>query len=179
MRRAGLIMCALLAVGACGGGSAATAPATKAPATGGPAVATAPGGQVGGTGTSVAHVEVKSGPQAGKYDATGAKVDCNMSSTGSGATYQDLTASGLSGLTFASGVGGADPATFYFQALFGPFSLTQPTLEISTLVPTAPDGTGTAHLDDNGSTIKWTINGMTKDGVAITATIECGPVDRN
>jgi hypothetical protein len=134
----------------------------------------------GGSGSTI-HVVVASGPQAGTYDQTGAKVDCNTSASGSGATYLDMARTdGVGSLTFTSGEGGANPATFYFQVLFGsPAEFNAPALEISTLVPTSPDGSGTATLQDNGSTIKWTIDGTTADGVDVTATVECGPVDRS
>jgi hypothetical protein len=125
------------------------------------------------------HVVVASGPQAGTYDSTGVKSDCNISSTGSGATYIDVTKTdGVTGLTFSSGQGGASATQFYFDVLFGAVDIHQPVLEIDALDPTAPNGSGTATLADNGATIKWSIDGKTKDGVAITATIECGPVDR-
>jgi hypothetical protein len=87
---------------------------------------------------------------------------------------------GVGSLTFTSGEGGPNPAAFYFQVIFGsPAALNSPVLAISTLVPTSPDGSGTASLQDNSSTIKWTIDGTTADGVDVTATVECGPVDRN
>jgi hypothetical protein len=127
------------------------------------------------------HLVVASGPQAGTYDQSGPKVDCNISASGSGATYQDLTRTdGVSNLVFTSGEGGANPAKFYFQVLFASESvLNAPALQISTLDPTNADGSGTATLQDNSSTIKWTIDGTTADGVNVTATVECGPVDRN
>ena len=175
MRRAILMLCVLsAAVAACGQGSSATG--SQAPVSqGGQPQATLPGG----SGTAVAHLEVQGGPQAGTYDATGPKSDCNMSATGSGATYGDTAKTeGLTGFLFSSGEGGASPAKFYFQVLFGAITLSQATLEISTLDPTTAVGSGTAVLDDKGATIKWTIAGTTKDGAKINATIECGPVDR-
>jgi hypothetical protein len=142
-----------------------------------PPQATSAGG--GGNGTSVSHLEVQGGKQTGTYDAAGDKSDCNMAATGSGATFIDVNKTqGLTGFTFTSGEGGASPSRFYFQALFGAFSLSQATLEISTLLPGTADGSGTAQLEDKGATIKWTIEGTTQDGVAIKASIECGPVDR-
>ena len=175
MRRAILMLCVLFAaVAACGQGSSATG--SQAPASqGGQPQATLPGG----SGTAVAHLEVQGGPQAGTYDATGPKSDCNISASGSGATYGDTAKTeGLTGFLFSSGEGGASPAKFYFQVLFGAVTLSQATLEISTLDPTTAVGSGTAVLDDKGATIKWTIAGTTKDGAKINATIECGPVDR-
>lgn len=175
MRRAILMLCVLsAAVAACGQGSSATG--SQAPASqGGQPQATLPGG----SGTAVAHLEVQGGPQAGTYDATGPKSDCNISANGSGATYGDTAKTeGLTGFLFSSGEGGASPAKFYFQVLFGAITLSQATLEISTLDPTTANGSGTAVLDDKGATIKWTIAGTTKDGAKINATIECGPVDR-
>lgn len=129
---------------------------------------------------TVVHLEIQSGPLAGTYDATGEKSDCNTSSTGSGATYLDLDKTeGLTGLTFVSAEGGTTPGLFYFQALFGALGATQDFLEISALDPTsATGGSGTTQLEDKGATIKWTLNGMTADGVALVANIECGPVDR-
>jgi hypothetical protein len=194
---------ALALVAACGGSPAAsvagptTAPGQTAAPTQpptGPTIApttaastpTAPTTQetgtpppVGGGGTTV-HVVVGSGPLAGTYDATGPKADCNVSPTGSGASYSDLTKTdGVDSLIFTSvGGGGANPTSFYFQVLFAPFSLNQDTLEIDTLVPSAPKGHATAFLEDDNTTIKWTINGSTKDDVPVMATIECGPVDR-
>ncbi len=181
MRRAILMLCVLFAaVAACGQGSSATG--SQAPASqGGQPQATLSQSAVdtGGSGTAVSHLEVQGGPQAGIYDATGPKSDCNISANGSGATYGDTAKTeGLSLLMFTSGEGGASPATFDFLVGFGATTMSQPVLEISTLAGTSAGGTGTAVLDDKGATIKWTIDGTTKDGATIKATIECGPVDR-
>ena len=186
MRSAILILCVAL-VAACSGQSA-TAPATATP----PAAAASQGGQpeatppasgdTGGGGTTVAHVEVQGGKLAGTYDGTSAKLDCNMSPDGSGATFLDTTVTkGLSGLLFSSAEGGAGPTTFYFQAQFADPAaalLQQPTLEIDLLVPSSAKGHGTAKLEDKGATIKWTIEGAAADGTGLKGTIECGPVDR-
>lgn len=131
----------------------------------------------------VATINVQSGPVAGSQEATGPKVDCNISPTGSGATYLDVEKSpGLYTMTFISAEGGAGPKAIYFQALFDQdlenLSADKPSIEVSTLDPTGPRGSGTAHLEDKGSTIKWTLTGTSEDGVGFTATIECGPVDR-
>lgn len=132
-----------------------------------------------GANGAVVHVVVGSGPQAGTYDSSGAKADCNISPNGSGATYVDLNKpDGVDSVVFTAGQGGPAPTSFYFQVLFAPFSLNQPTLEIDTLDPTSPKGSASVSVEDKGATIKWTIDGMTKDGVPVTATIECGPVDR-
>jgi hypothetical protein len=185
MRSAVLILCLLL-VAACGG------QAGSAPATTPLGVASSPGVQPeatppatidtgGGTGTAVAHVEVQGGKLAGTYDATSAKLDCNMSAGGSGATYSDTSkTTGLAALLFTSGEGGASPAKFYFQTIFADpaAGFNPPTLEIDTLVPSSTKGHGTAALEDKGATIKWTIEGAAADGTGIKATIECGPVDR-
>lgn len=166
----------------CGGqGASTTGPqATEGPGGQPNATPTAPPVVPGGGSTSIAHVEVQGGPLAGTYDATGAKFDCNTAAGGSGATFLDMSAAEgkLSGLTFTSGEGGSNPAKFYFQALFGPVAMSQPVLEIMTLDPSNPRGSGTAQLEDKGATIKWTIDGTTADGVKVKATIECGPVDR-
>jgi hypothetical protein len=188
--RSGTLMLTVLAglLAACGGSS---------PATGGPQATATPGTQAQATpnqpaatpnnqptvnavtGATIAHLEVGGGPQAGTYDATGEKLDCNVSSTGSGATYLDINKStGLSGLTFSAGEGGANLTRFYFQASFGALTLSQVTLEIQTLVPGSEQGHGTAQMEDKGATIRWTIDGATADGVTIKASIECGPVDR-
>jgi hypothetical protein len=178
---------ALLA--ACSGGPAA--PVTQAPGqtaspgqpTASPGQPTASPGQptsppiVGGG--SVIHVVVASGPLAGTYDRTGIKYDCNTSATGSGATFLDMaTTEGVSSLTFSSGVGGASVTSFYFNVIFGAPATSTDVLEIQTLVADSAQGSGTATLQDNGSTIKWTIDGTTEDGIGIQATVECGPVDR-
>jgi hypothetical protein len=132
----------------------------------------------GGVGSTI-HVVVASGPQAGTYDATGIKYDCNTASDGSGATYVDMAKTeGVTSLTFTSIGGGTSTSTFYFQVLFGAISATQAFLEISTLDPASARGSGTATLQDNGSTIKWTVNGTSADGIGVQATVECGPVDR-
>jgi hypothetical protein len=180
MRRAILMLCVLFAtVAACGQGSSATGPQAPASQGGQPQATPTPTVGAGGSGTAVSHLEVQGGPQAGSYDATGPKSDCNMSATGSGATYGDTAKTeGLSLLMFSSGEGGASPAKFYFLVGFGATIMSQPVLEISTLDPTTANGSGTAVLDDKGATIKWTIAGTTKDGAKIKATIECGPVDR-
>jgi hypothetical protein len=187
---------AVAVLAACGGGSPA-APGTPRPAasTGGSAQSAATGPSqaalttpppapiasapaAGGTG-SVIHVVVGSGPQAGTYDASGLKSDCNIADDGSGASYSDMSkAEGVNTVVFTTASGGPAPKPFYFQVLFAPFSLNQAGLEISTLDQSAPRGSGTASLEDKGSTIKWTIDGKTADNVPVTATIECGPVDR-
>ena len=180
-----LLVCAFVA--ACGSPAATGAPGTAgtqpssvsgqaSPAPAQP-TPTPPAANVGGAGTSIAHLEVASGPQAGTYDETGPKVDCNIASDGGGATFQDLAATeGLSGLTFIAGEGGASVTKVYFQAFFG--AIGGPYLEIVTLDPASKRGDATARLADKGNTIKWSIEGTTGEGVAIKATIECGPVDR-
>jgi hypothetical protein len=116
---------------------------------------------------------------AGTYDGSGIKYDCNISNSGSGATFLDMEAEGLSNLTFSSGEGGASVDQFYFGVTFGPTLASTGGLEIQTLTPDSARGTGTATLQDNGATIKWTIDGTTEDGIGVDATIECGPVDRS
>ena len=185
MRSAILILFVAL-VTACSSQTTAPGAATspQAPASqGGQPQATPPAsGDTGGAGSAVVHVEVVGGKLAGTYDATSAKFDCNISPGGSGATFLDTTKTkGLSGLDYASGQGGANPAKIYFQAQFGDPTaafLQQPALEIDTLVSGATKGHGTATLEDKGATIKWTIEGATADAIGIKATIECGPVDR-
>lgn len=170
-----------LVLTACGG----PAPAATQPPAGPTAAAPTSPPVIGGAGTAVAHLVVASGPLAGTYDGTGIKFDCNISPSGSGATYGDDAATeGLTSLIFSSIESGASTSTFYFQALFGVFPNSQ-AVEISTLDPASPRGSGTATLQDNGSTIKWTINGTSADdpiagtdGVGVQATVECGPVDR-
>ena len=175
-----LAFLAILALSVACGGQSPAATATPAPGnTAAPTGAAATAPPLGGSGTAIAHVVVASGPLAGTYDATSIKYDCNTSASGSGATYLDLTVTeGLSSLTFASGEGGANPTKFYFQAMFGAVAADQPMLEIMTLVPEDARGSGTASLQDNNSTIKWTIDGTSADGIGVSATIECGPVDR-
>lgn len=178
-----IIAAALVLAAACGGGSPAATAAPGSTAAPGastiapPQAGTAP--PVGATG-AVMHLVVASGPQAGTYDATGVKYDCNTSATGSGASYLDRTVTdGVSSMLFSSGEGGTSVTKFFFQVLFGAISATQPTLSIQTLDPASAEASGTGTLQDNGSTIKWTINGTTADNVGVSATIECGPVDRN
>jgi hypothetical protein len=187
-------MVLLAVVAACGGGSPAAtgtpppatavapqashaAAPTQAPANPTPAPVQSTPAVVGSSGV-VVHVVVGSGPQAGTYDSTGAKEDCNTSPTGSGATYADATKTdGVTTLLFTADQGGANPTGFEITVSFGAIAVHQPFVEINTNSST-PDGTGTATLEDNGATIKWTINGTTQDGVSVMATIECGPVDR-
>jgi hypothetical protein len=126
------------------------------------------------------HVVVASGPLAGTYDRTGIKYDCNTSATGSGATFLDMAGTeGLTSVTFTSGEGGTSVTKFFFNAIFGAVATSREGLEISTLTPDSARGSGTATLQDSGSTIKWTIDGTTEDGVGVQATVECGPVDRS
>ncbi len=161
---------------------AATSPQAPASQSGQPQATPPASVDAGGTGSAVAHVEVQGGKLAGTYDGTSAKLDCNISPGGSGATFLDTTKTkGLSGLLFSSGEGGVGPAKFYFQAQFADPAagvLQQPTLDIDLLVPASAKGHGTAKLEDNGATIKWTIEGAAADGTGVKATIECGPVDR-
>jgi hypothetical protein len=189
LRLSFVVVAALATLSACGGQSPAASAARAV--TPGPGVTAAPPGATeappptaappgGGSGSSVIHVVVASGPQAGTYDGSGIKYDCNTSAGGSGASYLNPTGTeGVTTLLFTSGEGGANPAKFYFQLLFGAVSLSQPVLEIQTLDPADASGSGTASLQDNTSTIKWTIDGTTADGVDVSATVECGPVDRN
>lgn len=122
---------------------------------------------------------VANGPNAGTYDGTGTKYDCSTDAQGSGATFVNAAGTeGVTSLTFTSGEGGASPTKFYFQVLFGALSATTPFLEIQTLDPASARGSGTATLQDNDSTIKWTVNGTSADGFGVQATVECGPVDR-
>jgi hypothetical protein len=178
----------LVAAAACGNQAAATGTPPPQPAghtaaasvgqAATEAALTTPGAPAG-AGSSAVHVVIGSGPQAGTYDSTGAKSDCNLSPTGSGATYIDTTKTdGVTSFIFTSVEGGAQVAKFYAQALFGPFTLQQSTVEINTLDAASASGSGTATMQDNGATIKWAIDGKSADGVAMTATIECGPVDR-
>jgi hypothetical protein len=186
MRSAILIVFVAL-VAACSG-QTATAPATATPPppassdSGQPEATPPASGDTGGTGSAVVHVEVLGGKLAGTYDGTSPKFDCNISPSGSGATFLDTTKTkGLSGLSFASAEGGAKTAKMYFQAQFGDPTaafLQQPALEIDTLVSGSAKGHGTATLEDKGATIKWTVEGATADGTGIKASIECGPVDR-
>ncbi len=183
---AGLLTLAFIA--ACGGGGGATGqPTTPAgqpttPAAGEPT--TPPAGEpttpaAGGTG-SVVHVVVASGPLAGTYDRTGIKYDCNISDSGSGATFLDMeTTEGLSTLQFSAIEGGATVTKFYLNIVFGPPMTSVDGVEIQTLVPGSERGSGTATLQDNGATIKWTIDGTTEDDIGVHATVECGPVDRS
>ncbi len=198
MKPRSLAICAglITLVAACGGG-AATSSVAVSPATQSQAVAatqSAPGTQSAeatqqagasnaaatGTGSKV-HLVVGSGPLAGTYDTSGPKTDCNISSTGSGATFVDVNATtGISSATFSAIEGGASPKAFYFQVLMAPVTvLNAPEFSITTLTPSATEGSGTASLTDNGATIIWSIDGTTKDNIPVTATIECGPVDRS
>lgn len=134
---------------------------------------------VSGAGTSVAHVVVASGPLAGTYDVTGINYDCYIDPSGSEATFlDDSVTEGLYSVHFATGEGGANPTLFSFAALFGGPSSDQSLIDIDTVDPDQISGSGTAALQDNGSTIKWTVNGTSPDGIGVEATVECGPVDR-
>ena len=182
MRRSILILCAMTAlVSACGGQGAA--PAGSQASVGQDATPVPPAAEPGGAGTAIAHVEVASGPLAGTYDHTGVKLDCNTSGSGSGATDLNLEETdGFKGLTFISAEAGANPAMFYFQALFADPDaglLQQPALEINLLDPATASGSGTAQLEDKGGTIKWSVDGKTADGIGVKGSVECGPVDRN
>ncbi|MEO6349479.1 MAG: hypothetical protein ABIP53_02420 [Candidatus Limnocylindrales bacterium] len=177
----------LILIVACGGGGTVTPTTGVVPTLGGvqptavtpTAVTPTTPPVVSGAGTSIVHVVVASGPQAGTYDATGVKFDCNISPDGSGATFLDMAATeGVTSLTFSSIEGGASSTKFYFNVLFGAVSASQPVLEIQTLDPDTARGSGSASLVDNGSTIKWTIDGTASDGTGVQATVECGPVDR-
>lgn len=182
MRRVILILCATTALlAACGGQGAA--PAGPQTSVGQAATPEPPAAEPGGEGTAIAHVEIASGPLAGTYDDTGAKVDCNMSGSASGATHVNLEETdGLRGLTFVAVEGGANPGKFYFQALFADPDaglMQQPALEINLMDPATASGSGTAQLEDKGGTIKWSVDGKTADGIGLKGSVECGPVDRN
>lgn len=181
MKKAPSLAILAIVLAACGGPTPAATQqpggGTQPPAGATNAIPTSP--PVAGAAGSTIHVVVASGPLADTYDATGVKLDCNTAAGGSGATYADITKTdGVTALTFTSGEGGANPAKFYFQLLFGAIAAQQAFLEISTLDPAFARGSGTATLQDNGSTIKWSINGTSADGIGVQATVECGPVDR-
>lgn len=176
-----------LILAACGGATSAPADETDAPAAtdAGDAPATDEGTMpTAGDGVNV-HVVVDSGDLAGTYDATGEKVDCNLSDTGSGATLLDMDATdGVYSFTFSSAEGGSDPAMFLFDVGFAqgtsfnedPLS-DFPSLGFTT-IQGAVSGEGTAHLTDNGDTISWSLDGTTEEGAHLAGTITCGPVDR-
>jgi hypothetical protein len=180
MKTSAILAVLTIVLAACGGSAAPTqqpGQATNQPGQPTPAGPTSPP-VIGGAGTSIVHLVVASGPLAGTYDKTGPKSDCNISPTGSGATFGDVSATeGLTSLIFTSIEGGASPAKFYFQVIFGTYPDSQD-LEVQIFDPATASGTGTAALQDNGATIKWTFNGTTADGIGVQATVECGPVDR-
>jgi hypothetical protein len=142
-----------------------------------------------GEGSVRVHLQVDGGELAGTYDAEGPKTDCNLGSTGSGATYLDMDkADGLYSATFISGEGGASTENFYFQALFADgtsfnddplMDRPEVVIESGNILGGEPSGEGTANMTESGDRITWTVDGQTEDGAGIQATIECGPVDRN
>ena len=184
MRRLILILCATTALlAACGGGAGPSGPQASVGQGQQEETQAPPAAEPGGEGTAIAHVEIANGPLAGTYDDTSAKYDCNMSGSASGATHLNLEETdGLKGVTFVAVEGGANPAKFYFQALFADPDaglLQQPALEINLLDPATASGSGTAQLEDKGGTIKWSVDGKTADGIGLKGSVECGPVDRN
>lgn len=155
----------------------------------GPSVADGAAGDGGdGEGSTTVEVNVESGELAGTYTAEGPKLDCNVSDTGSGATFLDMdVTNGVYSVTFVSVEGGTDPDNFSFGATFaGEESFTEDPMQDSGEVYIAdlgfegqePEGEGTAHMTESGDMITWDVEGTTADGVAFTATITCGPVDR-
>jgi hypothetical protein len=137
--------------------------------------------------TESVHVVITGGPLAGTYDATATKGGCSTGANGPGsfgnafsnpkAAPKDLGA--LSLIVPDAKAAAAGTTQFLVQVRFGSI-LGQNVLYTIETRPTekAQQGQGTVKVSDAGATGKVTIDGKTKDGIGVTATIDCKSVVR-
>jgi hypothetical protein len=128
------------------------------------------------SGTMV-HLEIAGGPKPGRYDSRPTTAECLRDLVGPGSWAVQLTdwtgpKSGLRSLQLVVPVPDR-PHDFYLGLVFG--DLFAGTVHEIETRPNAPRlrGNGAVSLQDHDSTGTMTVVGMTRDSVAISATIAC------
>jgi hypothetical protein len=154
--------------------------------------ATAPAATTGGApGGEAVRVVLTGGPNAGTYTG-GAETNCSnglIGPQGWGVQYSttDATAGQLSSLQMVVAAAGkeSDPnatfsgTAFLMTVTIGPLVGENTQFEVSINVDTSRStGTGSATVQDNGSTAVIHATGTTPDGVGIDATVNCSTVIR-
>ena len=172
---------ALLAVAfgtiACGGGS--TGSASPNPA-GSPAAVTPPAAVTKGS-AAVIHLELSGASGAGTFDLNSSET-CKFIKNVPGnwwtAGYKDTTSTKIALVGIAVDVE-KSPPTFTFNAITG--AITGPDFrswDASTMTGVTGLGSGTASAQDGGTTAKISINGKTKEGYGVVATVQCNKIER-
>jgi len=137
--------------------------------------------------TESVHVVVTGGPLAGTYDATAVKGGCSTGANGPGSwgnAFSNVKAGpkeigALSLIVPDAKAAAAGTKQFMMQLRFG--SILQQ--NVAYTIETRPaeksqQGEGTVKVADGGATGKVTIDGKTKDGIGIAATIDCKSITR-
>jgi hypothetical protein len=137
--------------------------------------------------TESVHVVITGGPMAGTYDGTATKGGCSTGANGPGswgnafsnakAGPKEIGALSLIVPDAKAAAGGSKQ--FFVQLRLG--SILQQ--NVSYVIETRPgeknpQGEGTVKVTDAGATGKVGIEGKTKDGVGVTATIDCKSITR-
>ena len=137
--------------------------------------------------TESVHVVVTGGPMAGTYDATTAKGGCSTGANGPGSwgnAFSNVKAGpkdigALSLIVPDAKAAAAGTRQFFMQLRFGSILQQNVAYTIETRpAEKALQGEGTVKVSDAGATAKVTIDGKTKDGIGVTATIDCKSVTR-
>jgi hypothetical protein len=137
--------------------------------------------------TESVHVVIAGGPMAGTYDATSTKGGCSTGANGPGSwgnAFSNAKAGpkeigALSLIVPEAKAAAAASSQFFMQLRLG--SILQQ--NVSYVIETRPaeknpQGEGSVKIADGGATGKVTIEGKTKDGIGITATIDCKSITR-
>jgi len=138
--------------------------------------------------TESVHVVITGGPMAGTYDATETKGGCSTGANGPGSwgnAFSNAKAGAkeigaLSLIVPDAKAAAAGTRQFMMQLRIG--SILSPS-NVAYTIETRPSeknpqGEGTVKVADAGATAKVTIDGKTKDGIGVTATIDCKTVVR-
>jgi hypothetical protein len=137
--------------------------------------------------TESVHVVITGGPMAGTYDATTTKGGCSTGANGPGSwgnAFSNVKAGpkeigALSLIVPDAKAAAAGTKQFMMQLRLGSILSKNVSYTIETR-PTekTPEGQGTVTVSDAGATGKVTIDGKTKDGIGVTAAIDCKAVVR-
>ncbi len=126
---------------------------------------------------TVVHLEIAGGSNPGSYDSRPTTTECLRGLVGPGSWAVQMTdwtgpKSGLRSLQLVVPAPGR-PREFYLGLVFG--DLFVGTVHEIETRPSAPSlkGSGAVSLQDHDSAGTVTVVGMTRDSVAITATIAC------
>ena len=179
MQLARVMGCAgMLALSACstneGGETDTGAPAAAAPASS--------SAEPAGGGATSMRVVLTGGPKPGSYDKQSADPTCTVgyaAAGGWGNAANDLDdTSGLIGIDLVvPKPEAAKSGTSDFMMTVYVDDRNDPKNQF-TINPPSDRGSGTATIDDRGSTARVTVRGTTKEGVGVDATIECRQVLR-